>query len=100
MDELREQCPWDRKQTFQSLRKLTIEETYELADELLGEDLTGIKEEVGDLLLHMVFYAKIASEQGAWDIADALNTVCEKLINRHPHIYGDVVADDAEAVQA
>ncbi len=99
MDELREQCPWDRKQTFQSLRKLTIEETYELADELLNENLEGIKEEVGDLLLHMVFYAKIASEQGAWDMADALNTVCEKLINRHPHIYGDVVADDAEAVK-
>jgi len=80
-------------------RKLTIEETYELADELLKEDLDGIKEEIGDLLLHMVFYAKIASEQGAWDIADALNTVCDKLVERHPHIYGDVVADDAEAVK-
>ncbi len=99
MDELREQCPWDRKQTFLSLRKLTIEETYELADELLKEDLDGIKEEIGDLLLHMVFYAKIASEQGAWDIADALNTVCDKLIERHPHIYGDVVAEDEEAVK-
>ncbi|MEO0626458.1 MAG: nucleoside triphosphate pyrophosphohydrolase [Bacteroidota bacterium] len=99
MDELREQCPWDRKQTFLSLRKLTIEETYELADELLKEDLSGIKEEVGDLLLHMVFYAKIASEKGAWDIADALNTVCDKLIKRHPHIYGDVVAEDEEAVK-
>ena len=99
MDELREQCPWDRKQTFGSLRKLTIEETYELADELLKEDLTGIKEEVGDLMLHMVFYAKIASEQGAWDIADALNTVCDKLVQRHPHIYGDVVAEDEEAVK-
>lgn len=99
MDELREQCPWDRKQTFQTLRKLTIEETYELADEILSEDLTGIKEEVGDLLLHMVFYARIASEKGAWDIADALNTVCEKLIKRHPHIYGDTVAEDAEAVK-
>ena len=99
MDELREQCPWDRKQTFQSLRKLTIEETYELADELLSEDLDGIKEEVGDLLLHMVFYARIASERGAWDIADALNTVCEKLIKRHPHIYGDVVAEDDAAVK-
>jgi len=99
MDELREQCPWDRKQTFLSLRKLTIEETYELADELLKEDLEGIKEEVGDLLLHMVFYAKIASEQGAWDIADALNSVCDKLVERHPHIYGDVVANDAEAVK-
>ncbi len=99
MDELREQCPWDRKQTFQSLRKLTIEETYELADELLSEDLEGIKEEVGDLLLHMVFYARIASERGAWDIADALNSVCEKLIERHPHIYGDVVAEDEAAVK-
>lgn len=99
MDELREQCPWDRKQTFLSLRKLTIEETYELADELLKEDLEGIKEEVGDLLLHMVFYAKIASEQGAWDIADALNSVCDKLVERHPHIYGDVVAEDEAAVK-
>lgn len=99
MDELREQCPWDRKQTFGTLRKLTIEETYELADELLKEDLEGIKEEVGDLLLHMVFYAKIASEKGAWDIADALNSVCEKLIERHPHIYGDVVAENEEAVK-
>jgi XTP/dITP diphosphohydrolase len=99
MDELREQCPWDRKQTFQSLRKLTIEETYELADELLEENLEGIKEEVGDLLLHMVFYAKIADEKGAWDIADSLNSVCEKLINRHPHIYGDVVAEDEAAVK-
>ena len=99
MDELREQCPWDRKQTFLSLRKLTIEETYELADELLKEDLEGIKEEVGDLLLHMIFYAKIAGEQGAWDIADALNSVCDKLVERHPHIYGDVVAEDEEAVK-
>lgn len=99
MDELREQCPWDRKQTFASLRKLTIEETYELADELLKEDLEGIKEEVGDLLLHMVFYAKIASERGAWDIADALNQICDKLVERHPHIYGDVVAEDEEAVK-
>jgi MazG family protein len=99
MDELREQCPWDRKQTFLSLRKLTIEETYELADELLKEDLEGIKEEVGDLLLHMVFYAKIASERGAWDIADALNSVCDKLVERHPHIYGDVIAENEEVVK-
>lgn len=99
MDELREQCPWDRKQTFGSLRKLTIEEVYELADELLEENLEGIKEEIGDLLLHMVFYAKIASEKGAWDIADALNSVCDKLVERHPHIYGDVVAEDEEAVK-
>lgn len=99
MDELRAQCPWDRKQTFQSLRNLTIEETYELADALLAEDLPGIREEIGDLLLHMVFYAKIADEQGAWDIADALNAVCDKLVARHPHIYGDVVAEDEETVK-
>ncbi|WP_425420829.1 nucleoside triphosphate pyrophosphohydrolase [Phaeodactylibacter xiamenensis] len=99
MDELREQCPWDRKQTFQSLRNLTIEETYELADAILNEDLPEIKEEIGDLLLHMVFYAKIADEQRAFDIADALNAVCEKLIKRHPHIYGDVQADDEETVK-
>ncbi|MCB0654680.1 MAG: nucleoside triphosphate pyrophosphohydrolase [Saprospiraceae bacterium] len=97
MDELREQCPWDRKQTIQSLRNLTIEETYELADAILEEDWDGIKEEIGDLLLHMVFYARIAREQSQWDIADALHAVCEKLIKRHPHIYGDVqVADDDE----
>jgi XTP/dITP diphosphohydrolase len=99
MDELREQCPWDRKQTFQSLRKLTIEEVYELADELLSEDLAGIKEEVGDLFLHLVFYARIARERQAWDVADALNAVCDKLIHRHPHIYGDVRADDEAAVK-
>ncbi|MBK8880303.1 MAG: nucleoside triphosphate pyrophosphohydrolase [Haliscomenobacter sp.] len=97
MDELREQCPWDRKQTFQTLRNLTIEETYELAEAILEEDMEGIREELGDLMLHMVFYAKIAEEQRAFDIADALNAICEKLIKRHPHIYGDVkVADDEE----
>jgi len=97
MDELREQCPWDRKQTLESLRNLTIEETYELADAILSNDLKGIKEEIGDIMLHMVFYAKIGSEQGAFDIADALNAICDKLISRHPHIYGDVtVADEAE----
>ncbi len=97
MDELREQCPWDRKQTFQSLRNLTIEETYELADAILQEDLDGIREEIGDLMLHMVFYAKIASEKGAFDIADALHSVCDKLIKRHPHIYGDLhVANEDE----
>jgi len=97
MDELREQCPWDKKQTMESLRNLTIEETYELADAILTNDSEGVKEEIGDLLLHMVFYAKIASEKKEWDITDALNTVCEKLIHRHPHIYGDVeVADDDE----
>lgn len=99
MDELREQCPWDRKQTFQSLRNLTIEETYELADSILEEDLPGIKEELGDLMLHLVFYAKIADEQKAFDIADALNAVCDKLIKRHPHIYGDVKVKDDEEVK-
>lgn len=99
MDELREQCPWDRKQTFQSLRNLTIEETYELADAILAEDLSDIKEEIGDLMLHMVFYAKLGDEQGAFDIADALNAVCDKLIKRHPHIYGDVKVRDEEDVK-
>lgn len=97
MDELREQCPWDRKQTLESLRNLTIEETYELADAILDNDLKGIKEEIGDLMLHLVFYARIASEQGAFDVADALHAICDKLIARHPHIYGDVkVQDEAE----
>ncbi len=97
MDELREQCPWDRKQTLQSLRNLTIEETYELADAILKEDLDEIREEIGDLMLHMVFYAKIAEEKGAFDIADALHEECEKLIERHPHIYGDLeVESEAE----
>ncbi len=99
MDDLREKCPWDRKQTMETLRNLTIEETYELADAILDKDLSGVKEELGDLMLHMVFYAKIAEEQKAFDIADVLNDVCEKLINRHPHIYGDVVAEDEEAVK-
>ncbi len=99
MDELREQCPWDRKQTFQSLRNLTIEETYELADALLEENLTDIKEEIGDVLLHLVFYAKIADEKGAFDIADAINAVCDKLIKRHPHIYGDLKVADEEEVK-
>lgn len=99
MDELREQCPWDRKQTFQSLRNLTIEETYELADAILEEDMDEIKEEIGDIMLHMVFYAKIAEEKKAFNIADAINTVCEKLINRHPHIYGDVNVENEEDVK-
>lgn len=90
MDRLRAECPWDKKQTFETLRNLTIEETYELADALLEGDLEGIKEEIGDIMLHMVFYAKIAHEKGAFDIADALNAICEKLIQRHPHIYGNV----------
>jgi len=99
MDELREQCPWDRKQTMESLRNLTIEETYELADAILKKDLEEVKEEIGDLLLHMVFYAKIADEQKAFHIGDALNSVCDKLIKRHPHIYGDVVANTEDAVK-
>ncbi|TVQ42878.1 MAG: nucleoside triphosphate pyrophosphohydrolase [Saprospirales bacterium] len=97
MDELREKCPWDRKQTIHSLRNLTIEETYELADAITVENWDDIKEELGDLLLHMVFYAKIGEEKGRFDIADTLNAVCDKLIKRHPHIYGDtVVSDEAE----
>jgi MazG family protein len=99
MDELREKCPWDRKQTFQSLRNLTIEETYELADAILEEDPEGIREEIGDILLHMVFYARIAEEQQAFDIADALNGICDKLIKRHPHIYGDVQVNGEEDVK-
>lgn len=97
MDDLREKCPWDRKQTLESLRNLTIEETYELTDAILDDDLKGVKEEIGDLMLHMVFYAKIGDERGAFDIADALHAICDKLISRHPHIYGNVqVADDDE----
>lgn len=99
MDELRERCPWDRKQTLESLRHLTIEETYELADAILSNDLDGVREEIGDLMLHMVFYAKIASEQGAFDIADALHALCDKLVARHPHIYGDVQVADEEDVK-
>ncbi len=99
MDELREQCPWDKKQTLSSLRNLTIEETYELADAILDDDLPGVKEEIGDLMLHMVFYARIAEEQNAFDIADSLHAICEKLIERHPHIYGDVKVADAEEVK-
>ena len=97
MDELREQCPWDRKQTFETLRNLTIEETYELADAILDKNMQDIKEELGDMMLHMVFYSKLGEEKGAFDIADAMNDNCEKLISRHPHIYGDVtVKDEAE----
>lgn len=100
MDELREGCPWDRKQTMESLRHLTIEETYELADAILEKDTEEIKKEIGDLMLHMVFYAKIGSETNDFDIADVLNSICKKLIDRHPHIYGDVkVADEEEVKQ-
>lgn len=99
MDELREQCPWDRKQTLESLRPLTIEETYELGDAILQADMKGIKEELGDLLLHIVFYAKIGEEKGAFDIAHVINDLCEKLISRHPHIYGDVKVNNEEDVK-
>jgi XTP/dITP diphosphohydrolase len=99
MDELREQCPWDKKQTLESLRPLTIEETYELGDAILQNDLKGIKEELGDLLLHIVFYAKIGEEKGAFDIASVINDLCEKLIVRHPHIYGDVKVNNDEEVK-
>jgi len=99
MDELREQCPWDKKQTMQSLRHLTIEETYELGDAILNEDMMEVKNELGDLLLHIVFYARIGSETDDFDIADVCNDICEKLINRHPHIYGDVNVKDEEEVK-
>lgn len=100
MDTLRAECPWDRKQTLETLRPLTIEETYELGDAILKEDLPEVKKELGDLLLHMVFYAKIGQEKGAFDITDVLNGICEKLIHRHPHIYGDVKVTDEEQVKA
>ncbi|MCZ6594427.1 MAG: nucleoside triphosphate pyrophosphohydrolase [Bacteroidetes bacterium] len=100
MDELREQCPWDKKQTIQTLRHLTIEETYELGDAILENDLDEVKKELGDLLLHIVFYARIGSETNDFDMADVANDICEKLISRHPHIYGDVkVADEEEVKQ-
>jgi len=99
MDELREQCPWDKKQTMQTLRHLTIEETYELGDAILDNDLDEVKKELGDLLLHIVFYAKIGSETQDFDIADVANGICEKLINRHPHIYGDVKVENEEEVK-
>ena len=97
MDELRIQCPWDKKQTMGSLRHLTVEEVYELTDAILDNDTEEVKKELGDILLHIVFYARIASETGSYDIADVINGVCEKLIHRHPHIYSDtVVKDDKE----
>jgi XTP/dITP diphosphohydrolase len=99
MDDLREKCPWDKKQTLQSLRHLTIEETYELGDAILDNNLEEVKKELGDLLLHIVFYAKIGSETQAFDIADVANEICDKLIHRHPHIYGDVVVADEEEVK-
>lgn len=100
MDDLRAKCPWDKKQTLQSLRYLTIEETYELADAILENDLQELKGEIGDIMLHMVFYSKIASETRDFDVADVLNAVCDKLVERHPHIYGDVQAETEEEVKA
>lgn len=99
MDDLREKCPWDKKQTMESLRVLTIEETYELADAIMDNDLEEIKKELGDILLHMVFYAKIGSEKEAFDIGDVLNGICEKLIHRHPHIYGDIEVENEQDVK-
>lgn len=99
MDELREQCPWDKKQTIHTLRHLTIEETYELADAITSENYSDIKEELGDLLLHIVFYAKIGTEQNQFTLDDVINGVCEKLIKRHPHIYGDVEVNSVEDVK-
>ena len=99
MDDLRAKCPWDKKQTMQSLRYLTIEETYELGDAILNNDLQEVKKELGDLLLHIVFYAKIGSETNSFNIADVANGVCEKLIERHPHIYGDVQVNNEEDVK-
>lgn len=98
MDDLREKCPWDKKQTLDSLSHLTIEETYELVDAIREKDMDGLKGEIGDIMLHLVFYSKIASEKELFDIKDVLNTLCDKLIHRHPHIYGDVVAEDEATV--
>ena len=98
MDELREKCPWDRKQTMETLRTLSIEEIYELSDAIIEKDSDEIKKELGDVFLHLVFYSKIASEQNNFDVADVLNGICDKLIHRHPHIYGDVEADTEEKV--
>lgn len=99
MDDLREKCPWDRKQTFESLRHLTIEETYELADAILENNLQEVKNELGDVLLHIIFYSKIGSEKNAFDIGDVANSISEKLIKRHPHIYGDIEVNSEEEVK-
>ena len=99
MNRLRKECPWDREQTIHSLRNNTIEETFELVDAITDNDMEGIKEELGDLFLHIVFYSKIAEEQGAFDLADVANAVCDKLIYRHPHVYGDVLAESPEEVK-
>ncbi|MEQ9413817.1 MAG: nucleoside triphosphate pyrophosphohydrolase [Cyclobacteriaceae bacterium] len=100
MDELRENCPWDKKQTLESLRHLTIEETYELSDAILDGNLEEVKKELGDLMLHNVFYARIASEKKAFDMADVLHSICDKLVERHPHVYGDTIAENEEVVKA
>lgn len=100
MDELRAQCPWDQKQTFETLRNLTIEETYEMADAITAQDYQSLKGELGDLFLHLVFYSKIGQEQGLFDVTEVLNQICDKLIYRHPHIYGDTVVKDEEEVKA
>lgn len=100
MDDLREKCPWDKKQTFETLRPLTIEETYELADAILDKDMKSIQGELGDLFLHLVFYSKLGSETGDFSVTEVLNGICEKLIYRHPHIYGDTVATTEEEVKA
>jgi MazG family protein len=99
MDELRENCPWDKKQTLETLRHLTIEETYELSDAILEGNMQEVKKEVGDLMLHLAFYSRIASEAKAFDMADVLNSICDKLVERHPHVYGDVVANDEKTVK-
>lgn len=100
MNELRENCPWDKKQTWESLRHLTVEETYELSDAILEGDVHEVKKELGDLMLHNVFYARIAEEKKLFNMADVLNSICDKLIERHPHVYGDVIANDEETVKA
>ena len=99
MDDLREKCPWDKKQTLESLRYLSIEEMYELSDAILANDLQEVKKELGDLMLHLVFYAKIASETNQFDITDVLNGICDKLVHRHPHIYGDLKVTTEEEVK-
>jgi XTP/dITP diphosphohydrolase len=100
MDDLREKCPWDQKQTFETLRNLTIEETYELTDAITKKDMKEIEGEIGDLFLHLVFYCKLGDEQGQFNVTSVLNAICEKLIYRHPHIYGDVIVSDEEEVKA
>lgn len=100
MDDLREKCPWDRKQSMESLRHLTIEETYELSDAIIEGDIEEVKKELGDLMLHLVFYSKIGEEKNAFNVADVLNGICDKLIHRHPHIYGDVEVKNEEEVKA